>query len=179
MSDSSINLVSGKTLQLEKEIKRLRMFRYAALASLIIVALVSVVVFVVNIALPIQSVKKDEQTTLTNISFLHKKLVEYSLIKDRIGNISAIIQMRKNYYSPANAVLGKIPVGVTVNSLKIESGSMTISVSADSLIPINQFIDSMVSLGQNGRVVKNLIIQSLSLNGTSGTYALSLQMDVL
>ena len=76
MSDS-INLVSPKNEQLEKEQNRLRIARVVAFSVMFLVAAVAVLVFVVNLTLPINSIKRSEEVTLSNIAALHKKFVQY------------------------------------------------------------------------------------------------------
>jgi hypothetical protein len=175
---SSINLVSNKNVVLEKELERLRILRITALVSLVIVLSASILVFVLNLTLPLGSVKKDQQMTIVNISLQHKKLVTYTLISDRVKKLSSIISQRKNYVSQINEVLGKVPGDVSVGALEIQLGKMTMSVSATSLEPINKFIDDIVVLGNKGKVLKNIIIQGLSLDVGSGKYTLSMQANI-
>jgi competence protein ComGC len=145
----------------------------------VVVLVVSILIFVLNLTLPLESVKKEQTQTVANISLLHKKLATYVLITDRVKNISNILSQRGNYIPQANEVLGKIPDSISVNEFDIQAGKISISVSSDSLIPINKFIDDMVSFGEKGKVIKDLIIQGLSLDSNSGKYSLSMKASVL
>lgn len=179
MSSSSINLVSNKILQLENEQKRLRLFKMVAIASLVLAASSSLILFIITLALPISSVKKTQEQTLSNISVLHEKLVKYALINDRVKNISEIMSNRKNYASLANTIFGKLPQELSVETMILEDKTFTLSVSGNSLIPVNDFIDDMVEIGDSGKIIKNLTIQSLVLNSGNGKYILSMEADVL
>ena len=176
--NNNINLISNQNVGLEKELKRLKLFRRISLACLIIVSLVSILVFVLNFTLPLDSVKKEQIQTVASISLLHKKLVTYTLITDRVKNISNIISQRGNYIPQINEILSKVPADISVDGLEINTGAVTVSASSDSLLPVNKFIDDLVNLAAQGKVVKNLIIQGLSLNTDSGKYVLSMKADI-
>lgn len=179
MSSTDINLVSGKAYQLEKELKRLKILRITAVASLVSVSLISVLLFLITILLPISSVKKDQEKTLSSIALLREKLTKYSLINDRIKNISEINLKRKNYSIITNSLIDKVPSGLTVDILTIEDATISISVSGVSLIPTNEYIDTVIVMGDKKQGIKNLTVESLVLNNNTGKYILTLQADVL
>lgn len=171
---SNINLVSANVVGLEKERARLKIFRIAAVICLIIVTLLSVLIFVLNITLPIETIKKQQQATIVGISFFHKKLTEYTLLSDRIKNTSNIISKREDYGNQINEIFNKIPADSSIDALNIQPGKMIIIVSSASLFSINKFIDNMVAFGVQGKIIKNVIIQGLTLNVDGGKYSLSL-----
>ena len=179
MNSSSINLVSNKNSELERNLKRLRIVKIFAVISLVIVALTSVLVFFINFTLPISDVKQSQKEALNNITSLHTKLATYYLIKDRINNISNIISNRKSYVDATNTVFGKIPSGLSTDALDVDTGTMILTVSGSSLLPMNQFLDNLIALGQSGKVIKNINILSLILDTKSGKYSLTVQADVL
>jgi hypothetical protein len=176
---SSINLVSAKTVGLEKELKRLKIFRIIAIAFLAVTLLLSVLAFVLNVTLPIETVKKQQQATITGISFFNKKLTQYTLLSDRVKNISDIISKRQDYQTQVKEISGKIPADATVETMDIVSGKITIVISSTSLLSMNKFIDDMVAFGAKGKIIKNVIIQGLTLNFDNGKYSLSLLADIL
>lgn len=179
MSSSDINLVSSKTYQLQEELKRLKTLKIIAIGSLSLVALVSVLLFIITITLPVASVKKNQEQTLSNISSLHEKLVKYSLIDDRLNNISGVIKTRKNYAKLAGLILNKLPVDLSVDSMTIDGGTFNIVISGGSLTPINTFIEEIVVIGNRDNIIKNLIVQGLVANIDTGKYTLTLQADTL
>lgn len=175
---SDINLVSGKAYQLEKELKRLKVLRIIAVLALITVSGVSILLFLVTLLLPISSVKKDQEKTLSNTVLLREKLVKYYFINDRIKNISQINKERKNYSIIANTLIDRVPADLSVDILTIEEGTITISTGGISLIPINEYINSIIEIGDKRQGIKNLTVESLLFNNT-GKYVLTLQADVL
>jgi competence protein ComGC len=177
--NNNINLISNQNVELEKELRRLKKFRLISMICLIVVSLVSVLIFVLNLTLPLESVKKEQSATAANISLLHKKLVTYTLITDRVRNISNILSQRGNDIPQVNEILGKVPTDLSVDGLEIQTGQINISVSGTSLVPINKFIDDMISFGAKGKIIKDIIIQGLSLDASSGKYSLSMKASIL
>jgi hypothetical protein len=176
---SSINLVSAKTVGLEKELKRLKIFRIIAVAFLAVTLLLSILAFVLNVTLPIEAVKKQQQAAITGIALFNNKLTQYSLLSDRAKNISDIISKRQDYGLQVEEISGKIPADASVDTMNIVSGKITIVVSSTSLLSINKFIDDMVAFGAKEKIIKNVIIQGLTLNFDNGKYSLSLLADIL
>lgn len=177
--NSDINLVSSKTHQLEIELKRLKALKIIAVGSLAVVVLVSMLLFIITVTLPVSSVKKDQEQTLSNISVLHEKLIKYSLINDRLNNIAGVIKSRKDYSKITNAMLNKLPADLSVDAMTIDAGTFTLVISGDSLTPIDNFIEDAVVLGDKEDTIKNLVIQSLVANADTGKYTLILQADTL
>lgn len=176
---NDINLVSGKAYELEKELKRLKALRIAAVVSLISVSLISVLLFVITILLPISSVKRDQEKTISSIALLREKLSKYSLINDRVKNISEITKQRKNYSTITNLLIDKVPTDLSVDILTIEDGVVTISVGGVSLIPVNEYINTVIALGDKKQGISGLVVESLVLNNNTGKYILTLQADIL
>jgi competence protein ComGC len=176
--NENINLISNQNVALEKELRRLKRFRLISIVCLVVVLAASILIFVLNFTLPLDSVKKEQTATASNISLLHKKLVTYTLITDRVKNISNIISQRGNYIPQVNDILGKVPTDVSVDGLGIDPGKITISISSTSLISINKFIDDMVSLGTQGKVIKDIVIQGLSLDVGNNKYVLNMKASL-
>jgi hypothetical protein len=160
--NSSINLIGGKRFDLEEQLRKIKIAKIIAIFSLSSVALISLILFLITFFLPISSVKKDQQQTLTNLSLLHKKLISYFLVKDRIDNISQIIDKRKNYGTVSAAVLQKVPLELNIETLSIEDKTLTLVLESNKK-----------------KLIENLLIESLTLSSQTGKYSLTLQADVL
>ena len=171
--NSSINLVSIKNDEVEKEERRLKIVRIIAAACLIIVALFSVLIFVINFTLPLEAVKKNQQLELSNISSMHQKLAKYVLLNDRISNISDLISKRKNYASLINSVYSKLPQGLSVEALDVETQQLSLGISGSSLLQLNDFINNLILLKDKDKIIKNINIQSLTFRPVDGTYLLT------
>ena len=176
--NNSINLVSPKSEQMGKEQKRLRMARILALAVMFSVAIIAILVFVINLTLPINSIKQNEQAVLANIATLHAKLVQYRLVQDRVTHLSNIIAKREKLPAIAATLLAVIPPDLSVGSMQFTMQKVTLVISGSSLIVMNKLVDAITVLGKPNNILKNIIVQQLSLDPKSGQYSISIQADV-
>ena len=136
---NNINLVSGKSLDLEKkQAKTLKIVRILAFSSLIIVATISVFFFIITLLLPTQAVKRSQTVALQGISGLHKKLVTYALVSERLKNVRSVLNLRKDYPQVIREVLNKLPQDMTADTVNIDNGLLLITVSGPYLLSINQ-----------------------------------------
>ncbi len=177
MSSSEINLIAGKTFSLEKRIKEVKIFRVIAIISLVIVSLISIILFIITITLPISTVKNEQEQTLSSISVLHNKLASYSLVVDRVQNIKAVISTRKYYGKTLDEILKNVPPSLAVGTMTLDAGEIKMIVTGSSLQDVNLLINNLITLNNGKKFIKNLIINSLSLNAQGGTVSLSFQAD--
>ncbi len=175
--NDSINLVSPKNEQLEKEQNRLKGARILAFSVMFFVVVIAVLAFVINLTLPISSIKRDEDTTLANIATLHKKLVQYTLVEDRANHLSNIIAKRQKLPDVVNAVLIIIPADLSISSMQFSAKNISFIVSGSSLISMNKLIDNVIMLSKQKNILTNVIVQQLSLDVKSGKYSISIQAD--
>lgn len=174
---NSINLVSPKNEQLEKEQNRLKAARILAFSVMLAVVLIAALVFIVNLTLPINSIKQDEQNTLSNISAFHTKLAQYYLVEDRVTNLSNIIEKRKKLPDIADAVLATVPQDLAITTMQIDAKQVSFVVSGKSLISMNKFIDDVTALDKSKKIIKNIVVQQLSADIKNGNYSVSVQAD--
>ncbi len=176
---NEINLVTGTTFSLEKRIKQTKLLRIIAIISLVIVSLTSIVLFLITISLPIVSVKKDQQQAISGLTLLHKKHTSYSLVLNRITNIKSIVVSRKDYAKTLNEIIKQVPGSLDVESMSVDSGKIEIGITGSSLQDINKLINDLISLNNNKKYIKNLLIESLVLNAQNAKVTLSFQADML
>ena len=177
--NNDINLISNKDASSLREKKRLKQIRTAAIASLIIVAIVSILIFIISSQTSLASIKKEENSTLTNISYLNKKAAKLAIINSRIKDISDIMQKRKNYASTINTFLQLMPPGVYTTSLELEKKDVALVVNSTSLLSIDKFINSMVDLASKKQMIDGVTIESLNINAKTRTYTLSIKTTLL
>lgn len=177
---NDINLVSGKNLDFEKkQAKTQKILKISAIISLFAVAFISIFFFIITMLLPISSVKKDQVQTLQGVSGLHKKLVTYALVKERLENIEGILLQRKDYPLISNEILSNLPSDMSVDVLTLQNGTLIITVSGPYLISINQYIDDVINVSDKSNNIKNLTVQSLIFNPFTSNYSLTFQADIL
>ncbi|MBI2026034.1 MAG: hypothetical protein HYT06_01490, partial [Candidatus Levybacteria bacterium] len=146
---------------------------------LITIASVSTIAFVVSTQIPLSQIKQEEEQTLTNISALHDKLTTYYLVKDRINNINNLLNIRENYITPIDTVLGKVNEQLSINAFSIEKNKMTLTLSASSLVPISETINAIYDLGKEKKIISDVKLTSLGLDTQGGRYIVTLQAKIL
>jgi Tfp pilus assembly protein PilN len=176
--NDSINLVSPKNEQLEKEQNRLKIARILAFAIMLCVAAIAVLAFVINLTLPLNSIKHNEDITISNIAALHKKLVQYSLVEDRAKHLTNVISKRQKLTDVTDALLAIIPPDLSVDSIQVSAKSISLNVSGNSLLSMNSLIDDVVMLSQQKNIIKKVVMQQLSLDVKGGRYSISIQAEI-
>lgn len=177
--NSNINLVSSRNDAIERERKALLFLRALAVVLLSSIALVSVLAFIITTQIPLSKIKEEQRATLSGIASSSKKLSSYYLVRDRLVNIDSLLKTRQNYKEQLNLIFSKLPEGLTVDSMNIEKNLLEIQVSGSSLVPINDAINSLVALGAQGRAIKNVKLDSLSLNTQAARYTVAFTAEVL
>ncbi len=177
--NNDINLVSSQESTSLNEKKRLKMIRVTAVVSLTVVALSSILIFILYSSLSLSSIKKDQDSTLNSISFLHKKSAELAIINNRLTDITNILQKRKNYTNAIATIRQQMPAGVSTTDLEINKDNVVLIVSSNSLQSIDTFLNNVISLSQKQKVVSKIFIESLTVNEKSGSYSLSLSATLL
>jgi hypothetical protein len=176
---NDINLISNNDTASLKAKKRLKLARIIAIISLGIVALLSILIFIINSQNSLPSVKKDENSTIQSISYLSKKTAKLAIINNRILEISDILGKRKNYTSAINAFLQLMPAGLTTTDLELNKKDVILVVQSNSLISIDKFLNSMIALSAKKQVIDSLIIENLTVNQKTGSYAISFKTTLL
>ncbi|RJQ24929.1 hypothetical protein C4577_06680, partial [Candidatus Parcubacteria bacterium] len=122
--NSNINLLQQKDDQLIKKRKRVKILKLAAGISLSLVALFSIIIFILNMQLSVTSIKSEQNSIINSISTLKDKAAKIILVNDRIKGISEILKQRKNYSNLIETVLASVPSGAKITSLEINKENL-------------------------------------------------------
>lgn len=177
--NSGINLVSTHSEAIEREQKILLTIRIAAAVLLTSIAVVSILAFIITTQIPLSRIKGEQSETLTQISAQSSKLSNYFLIKDRVTNINSLLSSRVDYILPINSIFSKIPEEMEVESMEIENKIIEMQVSSSSLQAIDQVINSLVEMGSEGKVIKSVKLESITLNAGVGKYSVDFTAEIL
>ena len=177
--NKSINLVSNRNEQVERELLILKIIRVVSVSLLITISVVAISAFILSTQISLSKIKEEENTTLSQISALHDKLTTYYLTKDRLTNISRVLSTRRDYGKHINAILEKVPQDLGLEAISIEKEIITTNFSGVSLISINKLIDDISALGKEKKILANVKLQSLSLDVKSGKYFVFLKGEAL
>lgn len=177
--NSGINLVSTHSEAIEREQKILLAIRLIAAILLISIALISILAFIITTQIPLDRIKSEQSQTLNQISAQSSKLSNYFLIKDRLSNVNSLLNSRVDYTQSINSIFSKIPEEMEVESMSIESKTIEMQMSSSSLQSIDQVINSLVEMGSEGKIIKSVKLDSITLNAGVGRYSLDFSAEIL
>lgn len=173
MNNASINLINSEKLNV-RERNRILILRWISLVFLSFVALFSIVLFILEKRISINEIKGQQNAALQRISLLKDRNAKYNLLTDRLRIIKSLISIRKNYTVTLNAILSEIPNGLNVRSLTVDKEGILVSVSSNSLLPINEFLNRATSKLEK-KVIKDMTIEGLTIDKQAGIYSLSIK----
>lgn len=177
--NSNINLLQQKDDQLIKKQKRLRILKIVAGSSLGVVASFSIIIFLLNIKFSVSSIKNEQNSIINSIASLKTKAAKTILVNDRIKGISEILNKRRDYSSVIQTALKSVPNGAKTTSLDINKDNLNMTVSSNSLLSVNTYLESMIKLSQEGKLINNLAIKGITVNLKTGEYNLSVSSTIL
>ena len=149
-----------------------------AFVSLGIVALLSVIAFFLNSQFSPTEVKREEDVVLQNLSALSKKQAKLFIVNNRIQSITTILNRRADYYKILNFIIGKIPTEVFIDRIEVDRKKISLTISSNSLIPINTLINNFVDMVRKKETITSLTLNSLTLNVKTGKYSISLDASL-
>lgn len=173
MTKSGINLVSTQ-ISNTREAKRLLILKWISLIFLGSIAVFSALLFILSSRISIESIKRNEDSTLSKISLMSERNAKYNLLTDRLKFIKIIINSRKNYISTLKAIVEQLPSDANVRSLTLDKDGILISVSSTSLLPINQFL-SNITENPGKKIIKDITIEGLTVDKQTGIYSISIR----
>lgn len=176
---NDINLVSARSDEIERERRILKFLRLIAGGLLFLITLFSILIFLINISIPINAVRRQQQETLSAISGLSKKLASFHYIKDRLANINTTLQNRKDYPKAINTIFANTPSSLVVEEIKVENNSLVLTFSDVSLLSLNDAIEALVGFSSKKELISDLIIESLDFDPLSGRYNLTFKANML
>jgi len=177
--NNDINLVSNKDTASLKAKKRLKQTRAIAIVSLVIVASLSIIVFIINSQTSLAGIKKDENSTIQSISYLNKKTAKLAIINNRLRDVSDILEKRKNYTNAVNTLLQLMAPGLSTTTLELGEKDVTLVVHSDSLLLIDKFLNSIIDLSSKKQIISGVTIDSLIFDQKAGNYSLSVRTTLL
>lgn len=177
--NSNINLLQQKDDQLIKKQKRLKILKLTAGIFLAVVAFFSIIIFILNTQFSVSSIKKEQNSVINSISSLKEKAAKIILVNDRIKGTSEILSKRRNYSNIIQTVLKSVPSEAKTASLDINKDTLNMTVSSNSLLSINTYLEDMIKLSQEGKLIKSLAIKGITVNLKTGEYNLSISTTIL
>lgn len=174
-----INLIQESGAGSQKQAGVVKKLQTIATVFTLSVGFLSVALFLLNRQLSPTSIRAQQASVLSNITLLAPKQAKILVLSLRLNDISTILQRRTKYDQILGAIFQNSPTSLSINSLSLSKGLVNLTVSANSLLSINQFIDNLTDMTIKKQFIKTLTIDSLVLNSRTGGYLLSLKLDLL
>jgi len=174
-----INLISADDKRTLQVAKALLITRIVAVVLLFFISISAVVIFILNFANSTSSIKNQQNSVLKQLTTFKKKSANVALLNDRLRNISAITLKRKDYNPKIDKILSLASPVVTPDSLALDENKISLRVSSNSLLNIGQFLDSLVNLSAKKDTLKNVTVDNLNVNVSTGIYSLSISAEIL
>lgn len=173
---SDINLVRRES---ETSKKRVKILRIISIILAGFVVIISIVLFIINKGSSLDSIKIQQNAVLTNLTFLNEKGAKLNLLSDRLRNIERIVGIRKNYIKSVTSIIDELPSDAQASSIALDKDGILLTVSSNSLLSINKFLNSVIAISEEKHLIKDLTIESLTVGTTGIKYSLSLKAKFL
>lgn len=176
--NNDINLIQGEKANVARK-KRILVLRILSLVFIFSVAFFSIILFILNNRISPENVRKDENSTLQRILLFKDRSAKFNLVSDRLKSITTVLDNRKKYTEVLNTILEQVPPNVKLTGLTIDKDTVLVTAISVSLLSEDKFLNNFTSISQQKHVVKNMIIEGLTLDKQTGIYSLSLKATSL
>lgn len=177
--NKEINLVVGKKKEVIQRETQLKVTRFLAIASLVVVISLSVGVFLINQLSGIQGSLQKEKDATQNISFFQKKIGTLLLTENRMKDIDTLIKNQSHLDVTIKGLMDGIPDDVRIDSLTMTRKDMTMTLVSSNLESINSFLDFIVSKVNNNQLLSKLTVNNIIADTTLQKYIVSIKGDLL
>jgi len=175
----NINLVLKEGAEGLKYKRRLKRFRLLAAGLLLAVLLVSLSIYLlINFIFGTSSIEKDKDELANQLLPLRDKEAKLKVINDRLNNITLVQGRKIDVYKIVDKFLSEVPIGLSVDNLEYEMDKVSVKVSSDSLVAVDEFINNLISLAERKELVGTLILNSLVV-GEIGKYEVTLNVGLI
>lgn len=143
-----------------------------------VLTLFSVAVFMLNKQKADSIELKERDSVLSSINRLQEKEARLRSINDRLQGIREILKKRKDYHGILTTVLQKIPDGASIEKLEVDSKAVLLTVSSNSLVPIDGLINNLIDMAVKKEIITNLVLESLTLDPKKGNYLVNIKANL-
>ena len=175
----SINLVKVEESESSRRYRKVFILRIISIIFVSFVGIVSIILFILYARISLSSIKREQSAVLQSITFQKNKLAKLNLLNDRLRGLRQVLKDRKNYTDVLNTLLSQIPSGASASALSIGKSGITLTVTSKSLLPINKFLNNVVELSGKKNLIREMVIESLSIDSRTGTYSLSIKAKTI
>lgn len=161
---NDINLLHAKKKSVLSDLNtKLRILRFGALGLLSLVVLLSMALFFLVLASPLESLKEEESELLTSLSVHQEQVARHTLLTSRLRDIQVITNKRMNIQGTIQLFRAVAPEDVTIQTVEIEENIVRIQATSLSLESLQTYVSSLSSYITEAKVIDLLKVNSILL----------------
>lgn len=170
--NDQVNLLDRKAKHASPLTKKRAIFHLFAVGSLFVFAFFSIVLFILIALSPLPSLQEREKTETRRLSFFKDLILKINLTKDRINNVDKILSERPTYAKSLQIIKSIIPPEAAIKEIHLNDKTLTFTISSNSLIPLDTFLNSLKIEGEKEERFKKITIVTLEQNFDKREYIL-------
>lgn len=174
-----INLVKAQDKENFRRARKIFILRIISLVFISFVGLVSIILFILYLRISPEAIRKEQSQVVQSIAFQKNKLAKLNLLNDRLRGINQVLRERKNYTTTLNSILSEIPQEARAQVLSINKSNVSLTVTSSSLLPLNKFLNNILELSEKKKYIREMVIESLTIDSKTGSYSLSIKAKVI
>ncbi|HEX7041717.1 MAG TPA: hypothetical protein VF189_00565 [Patescibacteria group bacterium] len=174
-----INLLPQKSRSKLSQEQLLTYSKIGAVISSIVTVTFAVVIFLLNRDPSLAQIQAQEQTILSQLTILHNKTAKNLIILDRVKRIEKIVQTRKTLDKDITSIQKQLPENADVTTFSLDGQHLIMTISAQSLFPLGNFVESMTKDITTKTLIKKVTIEGIISDEKTGNFLLSINADLL
>lgn len=174
--NNEINLLPDKTKQASRFLKKREMLHMTSIGILFLVSFLSITLFILIALSPLPSLRQREKDEAKRLSFFNEMIVKILLTKDRITQIKRLFETRLVYSNTLEIVKKHLPPNVLIEEIHTDQKTILVTVTSNSLSPLDQFIGDIVQFNRNEKTFKKIKLISLEQDFEKGKFILTLEL---
>lgn len=178
MSDEINLLYNKKQVRLSRLTTRIRLLRFISLGVLFLVTSSSVVFFLLVIATPLPSLRKNEKALTDTLAQSHAKIIQQKVLTIRLNDIATIISKRSKYSDRLNILSSKLPKDVSIKEFSLERDQLLLIITASDLKDLEEYFTQLQSLTTGKKVIENAVLNAISTKFTPTSQVRSFEANI-
>lgn len=177
MNKHNINLLHDERIHAsEKDTKILWII---ASSTLLIVAVSSIIIFVMKMQSQLPVLQKNENDLLSSMSLFQTKIIKHILFTDRLNNIESIISKRTLFDTKLDEVMLIISSELKIHNISMDKKKLSLTMATLSLASIETFNEKLKEMLDNKKLFSRVSFSGITVNQKKGEYSFTIEADLL
>ena len=177
MTSVDINLLAAPVINRRKQ-KKLKLVRRVAIIFLFIVGGLSLLSFFLNLSSPINSIKKQQEDVISQITAQQQKAAKIQIVNGRVSVIKQIYSQRPDFSDILSLVSSKQSEDTSLKGLDIEPASVSVTFSSISLLSLNNLLNGLIDGSKKEQEIKSVFLEDLSVSSTQASYTMTVEFNL-